>query len=447
MGVFLCTLYLQFKMMIWDELYLSDMEWEDFLKWEKKQKQEKQRKILNDFNDKDLSLEHLLDDHPKLLRRLDGRDIFHGRSLRNVVVNRFDVTNRNPVLKVDHRPMNERSVYVTLIDKQTNIIDSHDKPLSKRETWDTMMDMLLDNGKISGVEERYQNQRQFRAVFSVDAEEVVIEAHGSCVSDSVNRRMTWFRWGGKYYNPSYLYTLKHGKEFQFEIWKKDSSDDYSDRNVLLARVYSSKHAPIMKRYEIGWRQVQSVTSITCVGESPIVKEFPREYYQFKRKVYKKKQARCKKTRGTSLSIVINPDQLGFVKTFRVSYFNNAIRQWVCIGNIEGNVDAKTIHTIDLREYAIVTSRMRIEPLEIFGSGQFELTIQGDATIETAEKVQQYVNYELEVPLSTEQNKYVPKRNNKFNWRNIEMKHGTWKKFNSKRRGKLYQYMVSQAKNL
>lgn len=421
--------------------------WDDTFEWALKMDEEFEeivRKTERKDDDTDrFSLEDVLDEHPKLQRRLTGRDIFHGRSLMllRMVLNVFQQYERNPILKVYNRPRDDRSLYVTDIDKLLNIIDSHDKPLSKRETWDIIMEKILEQGKVLDVKEQHKIQQQLQGVFSVEATEVPTPAITH--QNHHAGQMTWFRWGGKYYNPFYLYTLKHGKEFQFEIWEKDVlCVDYSTR--YLAHLYSSKE--LLKRYEMGWKKIQRVSAIVCFGERPIIKQFPNEYYQFKKKDYKKKQARCKKTRGTSLSIVTNPENLGFVKIWRISYFHTSTRQWICIGNIPGNVDAKTPKKIDLSEYAIETNRMRMEPLEISGSGQFELEIQPQETDQghTEDKGKKHVQYELEIPVSAEQNKYCKKRKSNWNSSTIEKKHGNFKKLNSTRRGKLYQHMISQA---
>jgi len=141
---------------------------------------------------KEIDNEEEDEEHPKLRRRLEGRDIFHGRSMMVL----SQVFQTNPILRLLKRPSDERCVYLTIIDRLLNIIDSHDKPLSKGETWDMVMALMLDQARVVNVKEFHKTQPVLRGVFSVEATEVP-----TSLTKHQNRhsgKMTWFRWGGKF---------------------------------------------------------------------------------------------------------------------------------------------------------------------------------------------------------------------------------------------------------
>jgi hypothetical protein len=439
---------------------LSDL-WDDWVEFAQELEERTRSIRANQIHD-DASMEDMLDDDTKLQRRLQGRNRYLGKSMMTALGR----TDPNITVKVwDWRPMDDHFFYISEVDKQLGLCDYRDIPCSKRQTWDTVMDLFLSEvptptgqltsqiAKGSIVANRRTNF-QLTGKFLVSiSDKLEWEKDASALQRKVK---TWFRWGHRYYDPSHLYVIsswKHDKEIRFQVWKKQMGHGGFDR-IPTCIAELCVLTKVLPRYQITWSGIKYVKEIRCRGERPEIKEFPTDYIQYEGKMinekrpnfYWMKRARRRKTNKQTLSIVTNPNQLGFVKTFRISVFHKSTRRWICLGDFPANSEAKNWHTIDLSVYEIETNRIRIEPIDVQGNGRFELqVISHDTTVDfydTENPAQKKIKYQVQLPTPPEKKHHMLKRGDKWA-SNVCPKYGGAKKLNSLRRGKLKQSMLRE----
>jgi hypothetical protein len=397
------------------------------------------------------TLEDLLDTYPKLILRLKGHQKqphYNGHSMMYIEHRHYGhKSDPNALVRVENRPCVQSGHHtlknVTAIDSQLTFGSFGEAELGKRNRWDTIPEFLLQNAKLlSWKWHRFDHQME--GIFEVPSINTLVTRNESSKACS-GRPVSWFRWGGRYYNPAYLYTMKHDKEFSFQVW---STQDSHDSCVTL--LPNQKRIVILSSKEPtttveSWRHPCHVTHILCHGESPTIMRFPDEYIPSKGNPKRQKRARRKKTRGKSLAIVTNPNNLGYVTTFRVFFFHAGLRKWINLGVFPGNADAKTWVTIDLTAYNVVTNRLRVEPVDFHGSGAFKIEVWGPCKANPLSEAEtktvlEPVSYEITWPTTPEMRCKIWKAGRNWNAAPSDCYrcHGL-KAFNSKRRGKQAKY--------
>lgn len=400
--------------------------------------------------EEELTLENVLDTHPKIQSRLRGHQkypYYTGHSMMYIEGRHYrHKTESNTIMTVYDRPVVQSGQHVikniTAIDGQLNFNVWREVELNKRNLWETIPEFLLNNAKLLSWK-WHRFDHQMKGIFELPSINTVVTRVESSKA-STGRPVSWFRWGGRYYNPAYLYTMKHDREFCFQIWSTQESyatcvSDFTNERIC---GMSSKEA---KTVAETWTTPCQISHIVCHGQSPNILRFPDEYIPSKENPKRQKRARQKKTRGKSLSIVTNPNNLGYVTTFRVFYFHNQIRKWINLGLFPGNTDAKTWATIDLKAYNVVTNRLRVEPVDFYESGAFKLEVwgckaPGSSKPNETKNTLEPVLYETTWPTTPEMRRKIWKGGRDWNYTSAD--HNP-KNFYSQRRGKQARYKFQQ----
>ncbi len=278
----------------------------------------------------------------------------------------------------------ENRIYSTPVGVMDTLLSplNYEHSLHRRNMWNTVRDMFLTHGHLIDTIISPNHADEF--IFTVPVTHHEIFQLDASADKSKKQRGIglWFRWAQIYYDPAWLYTLQHDKEYRFHRWCQ--LEELNGSQMSEGRRLLSKKGTISDDFEL--RKCREITHFCIRGETPKTFKFPHEYRAEKfttpRKTARKKKVIRNGRKGAPhLTIVKDPDHLGYVKEFKWYFFHPSHRQWVYGGLVQANTDAKSWVSIPV---SCITQRIRIQATDIVHSGDFHIEIWGVS--ETAEDV-------------------------------------------------------------
>jgi hypothetical protein len=249
-----------------------------------------------------------------------------------------------------HESLDDRTYLIGLteIDKFLNINDST-ATLGRAQRWDTVFNRLIANSdciKSHQYNNQYGRNYQFKLEIPITQTIAISEELDTThTSKTASCSKQWFKWGSKIYDPQLLYTLKNDVGYDFGLWgtgKYENRPQVKDQHDLKVKNINKRLINDSSVYEYRFTSVCQISNLSLRGEYPAISSFPRDFQPKTKSYYTKRTHQIRKNRNagkSSLTIVTNSDELGWVTKFRLDYFNLAQRKWFTLGLYDGNNDA------------------------------------------------------------------------------------------------------------
>lgn len=256
-------------------------------------------------------------------------------------------------------------------------------------------DLFLEQGQIHH-SEYDQHSQNYHVIVSLPV--VAIELPNDApldlalnINKSKKRRTEKIgKWKHRYYNPNYLYSVSPNGQ-QLLLWSKSTSWSYPEKGQqTLVHTSISRDIHSFKKYILKWDQPQPLAGIMIRGEAPTLVYV--NYHQYMSRIkhaYLPNQTQFQKARGhrNAFQIVCQPEKLGWISSFRWWWFDLLSRKWQLGGVEKANSCAKMWLWIPFSSsnssHPIITSQIRIEPLNYYQNVRAELIVIGhpaDTTI-------------------------------------------------------------------